>query len=56
MANERSFNVVLRVRFAWWWRFIYWPLTRFGAWLGLPLNPDIIGKDTVKALKIEVDR
>jgi hypothetical protein len=47
-------TLTLRVRWAWWWRCLYWPLTRFGVWLGLPLNPHCIAADAVKATKLEV--
>lgn len=44
-------TIDLSCRLAWWWRWLYWPLTRFGLWLGLPLNPAVIVADLRRAMK-----
>lgn len=45
-------TIDLSCRLAWWWRWLYCPLTRFGLWLGLPLNPAVIVADLRRAMKI----
>lgn len=40
------------LRFAWWWRWVYWPLTRAGLWLGVPIDPDIVVADFRRAVRI----
>jgi len=35
-----------------WWLSPYLSLTRFGAWLGLPLSADVIGRDIKRGLKV----
>lgn len=37
--------------FAWWWRWLYWPLTRFGLWLGLRPDPETIARDAMRAIR-----
>jgi len=41
-------TVTLEVRWPWWWRWFYWPLTLFAAGLGLPVNPEIVVADVVR--------
>lgn len=47
--------VQIVARWPWWWRFGYWPLTRFGVWLGLPLDAERVAADAMRAVKIEVE-
>ena len=49
MARE---IVTFRVSFAWWWTWLYWPLTRFGLHVGLPLDAGRIFDDCEKAIRL----
>lgn len=47
-------SVTIRISWPWWFRRIYLPLTIAGAWLGLPLNPEIIAADVKRAARLEI--
>lgn len=45
--------ITVRVRFAWWVKPYLW-LTRFGVWLGLPINEDVVASDLKRGIRVEV--
>lgn len=45
----------VEIRFRWWVRWLYMPLTRFGAWLGLPLSKDVITQDILRGVRVKVE-
>lgn len=45
-------DFTLRVRFAWWW-LAYFSLTRFGLWLGVPINPERVVAAAKRAMRVE---
>lgn len=49
-----QFTVKVLVHIPWWVRWIYLPLTRFGVWLGLPINTDIVVRDICRAIRLKV--
>ncbi|MBS4048162.1 MAG: hypothetical protein KG075_17585 [Alphaproteobacteria bacterium] len=44
----------LRVKWAWWVTYLYLPLTRFGIWLGVPVDPKVISDDIAKGVRFDV--
>lgn len=42
----------VKIYVVWWWRGLYWPLTRAGLWLGLPFDVDRIYADLRKAVRV----
>lgn len=50
-------EIMVKVKISWSiWVFPYLLLTRFGLWLGLPLDPEIIVKDMMRGLRVKVER
>jgi hypothetical protein len=46
-------RLIVRLSMVWWWTWFYWPVTRFGIWLGLPLCLDRVAKDTERAIRVK---
>lgn len=43
------------IRFAWWWTWIYMPLTMFGAMvLGIMPDLEIVEKDCQRAIRVQM--
>lgn len=53
MTVERSnaIGMPVKITFAWWFR-PYCALTRFGVWLGLPLDHDKVAADFRAAIRV----
>jgi hypothetical protein len=52
MASAKIY-VTVKIEFAWWFKYLYWPMTRFGIWLGLPLSTEVIISDLGKAVRVK---
>ena len=37
-------NIVVRIRIAWWFRYVYVPLIRLGIWLGFELDDEAFNR------------
>lgn len=48
-------RLVATVHLAWWVRPYIW-LTRFGAWLGLPINEDVFVSDLMRGVRVTLGR
>lgn len=48
-------TMTLTLRFPWWWRWFYMPLTLFAARLGLPINEDLVVADMQRAARVYVN-
>lgn len=52
---ERGNDATLRVGLAWWWRWVYLPLTLFGiVALGVRPSPDVLDRDCRRAVVMRV--
>ena len=50
--ENTAMRVQIRLKFKWWFKWLYLSLTRFGFWLGLPLNEAVICRDASRGVTV----